>query len=227
MKDLNISADRPPKMIIHQAMWSMENYGPHNKEWSMEEKFEKIAEAGFDGIFSGLPEPSEEKQWRRLMDRYNFSFGLESFPNNRKDLRTLLERAKDFDVQYVNAQVGNSFMIGDEAVNLLRELIDEADLSGIPFFIETLRGRITQDLLRTIEYVERQPNLRLTIDFSHYLIAGEMGLLDLVEPYFERLLQRTSSIHGRVTNGQQIQIDISDGEHPCVIPFKKWWERGL
>ncbi|MEH7479636.1 TIM barrel protein [Neobacillus drentensis] len=220
-------ANRPPQMIIHQSMWSMTNYGTNHKEWSLEEKFEKIAESGFDGIFASLPDPSEEKQWRRLMEQYNFSFGLESFPNNREDLRRLLERAKDFEVQYVNAQVGNSFVIGDEAVILLENLIEEAALSGIPFFVETHRGRITQDLLRTIEYVNRIPNLRLTIDFSHYVLAGEMGAFQTVEPYFEKLLKRTSSIHGRVTNGQQIQIDIGDGEHPSATPFKNWWEKGM
>jgi sugar phosphate isomerase/epimerase len=227
MNDMYKGADSPPQMIIHQSMWSMTNYGTNHKEWSMEEKFEKIAEAGFDGIFASLPDPSKEKHWRRLMEQYNFSFGLESFPNNREDLGRLLERAKDFDIQYVNAQVSNAFVIGEDAVILLENLIEEAALSGIPFFVETHRGRITQDLLRTIEYVKYIPNLRLTVDFSHYVLAGEMGAFQTVEPYFEELLKRTSSIHGRVTNGQQIQIDIGDGEHPRATPFKNWWEKGM
>jgi acylphosphatase len=54
------------------------------------------------------------------------------------------------------------------------------------------------------------------------------GSFQTVDPYFEKLLKRASSIHGRVTNGQQIQIDIGDeGEHPRAAPFKNWWEKGM
>lgn len=228
MTGMNCAINQPPRMIVHQSMWSMINYGSHDREWSLEEKFERIAEAGFDGIFGSLPEPSDEKQWRNLMEQYKFSFGLESFPSKREDLRRLLERAKDFDVQYVNAQVGNAFMTDDVVVALLEDLIEEAGLSLIPFFVETHRGRITQDLLRTAEYVEKIQNLRLTIDFSHYVLAGEMYSFHMAEPYFNQLLRRASSIHGRVTNAQQIQIDIGEeGEHPIAVPFKKWWEKGM
>jgi Xylose isomerase-like TIM barrel len=224
----NDGSRRHPRIEIQQAMWSLAHYGDKGKEWSLEEKFEQIAKAGFTGIFGSLPAPQDEPLWRRLMEEYGFSFGLESFPATTEDLHTLLKRANDFEVLYVNAQIPDAFIVGQEAINRIQGLMEEANRFGVPFFVETHRGRITQDLLRTIEYVNAIPNMRLTMDLSHYVLAGEMYEFEQADPYFDRLLQRTSSIHARVTNAQQIQIDVGpNGEHPMVEHFVNWWKRGM
>ncbi|WP_211246705.1 sugar phosphate isomerase/epimerase family protein [Cohnella pontilimi] len=215
-------------MIIQQSMWSLKQYGDHNREWSLEKKFEQIAAAGFHGIFGSLPSKEERGLWARLMDEYHFSFGLESFPATGEELRQLLEQASDYDVLYVNAQVADAFTTGAAAVTRLEELLEVADRYNMPFFVETHRGRITQDLQRTVEYVRQISDLRLTIDLSHYVLAGEMYEFDTADPYFQELLQRTGSIHGRVSNGQQIQIDMGkNADHPMVGPFTGWWKRGM
>lgn len=223
--DGSISA---PRMEIHQAMWAMKRYGDHGSEWPLERKMEEIAAAGFSGIFGGLPEPSEESLWRKLMESYGLNFGLETFPSSARDLREALQRASDFDVLYVNAQVKDAFTTGTEAKELILSLYEEAAKFDLPFFVETHRGRITQDLIRTIDYIHGIPELALTIDLSHYILAGEISTFDKIQPRFQQLLQRTASIHGRVSNAQQIQIDIGEnGDHPMVPHFMNWWELGI
>ncbi len=217
-----------PRLEIQQAMWSMKCYGTNNKEWSLEEKFNCIAEAGFTGIFGALPEHGEEPLWRNLLERNRFTFGLESFPATGEQLVELLEKASDYPVLYVNAQVPNAFCVGKEAITRLDTLQRVAERYNLPLFIETHRGRITQDLLRTVQYVQTLPNLRLTIDLSHYVLAGEMYDFEHIDPYFDELLQRTSSFHGRITNAQQIQINVGqEADHPMVEHFARWWERGM
>lgn len=214
---------------IQQSWWAMEGLGDADRQWSMEEKFEKIAEAGFTGIVGFIPAPSEAERWRKLLDEYKFSFGALAFPWNRQDLASVAMQAKEFGALYINAQVMDSFVIGAKAESLLKELVDEAKAHAIPLYVETHRGRVTQDLHRTIDYVNAIPDLRLTIDLSHYVVAGEMtGNLEQVDPYFDVLLKRTSSLHARVSNGEQIQIDIGpNGEHPMVPHFLRWWTSGL
>ncbi|WP_246321089.1 hypothetical protein [Paenibacillus germinis] len=102
---------------------------------TFEEKFEKIAEAGFTGIVGFVPKPAEAELWRKKLDEYRFSFGALAFPRKREDLRELLQQAKDFGAQYVNAQVMDSFVIGDEAIALLNGLIDEAVAAQMPVFV--------------------------------------------------------------------------------------------
>lgn len=227
-KNANDGTSVPPRLEMQQALWAVKHYGHGGKEWSLEEKFEQIAKAGFTGIFGGLPSPQEETLWRRLMAEYKFSFGLESFPTEPADLRDLLHRASDFEVLYVNAQIPDAFTVGQAALNRIQGLLEEADRFDVPFFVETHRGTITQDLLRATAYVDALPDMQLTMDLSHYVLAGEMYAFDKADPYFETLLTRTSCIHGRVTNGQQIQIDMGpNGEHPMVAQFVRWWQRGM
>ncbi|MEK3890497.1 sugar phosphate isomerase/epimerase family protein [Bacillus sp. FSL K6-3431] len=216
------------KIEIQQAWWAMIGLGDGEIEWTTEEKFEKIAEAGFTGILGSLPEDQEAEKWRRLLDEYQFSFGIHSFPSKKEDLQILLKKAKEFDVDYVNSQVMGDFISGKDAIQLLGDLVAEAKKVNMPYYVETHRGRITQDLIRTVQYVNEIPDLRMTIDLSHYVLAGEGCYSNKADEYFDILLKRTSSIHARVSNGQQIQIDIGpDGDHPLTERFVGWWEKGM
>jgi sugar phosphate isomerase/epimerase len=228
--NVNDRTSNPPRIEIQQAWWSMRGLGNGKREWTVEEKFEKISEAGFSGILGKtLPESGEVNKWRQLLEEHNFSYGINAFPRSREDFQIFIKQAKEFGVQYINAQVMDYFVIGDNAINLINELQEEAALAKIPLFIETHRGRITQDLLRTVEYVQKITKLRLTIDFSHYILAGEIRDYDeQFEPLFDELLKRTSSIHARISNGQQIQVDIGpNGEHPMTEHFIQWWKKGI
>ncbi|WP_127493733.1 sugar phosphate isomerase/epimerase family protein [Paenibacillus glycanilyticus] len=222
-----------PKLDIQQSWWAMSGVGTDGREWSLEEKFEKLAEAGFTGIHAAIPPEQEQEKWRRLLDYYDFSFGTGGFPGSVKELEEDADKAVAFGATYISSQVRDSLVIGDEAVSLLRDMNKAAADIGIAHFVETHRGRITQDLLRTSGYVDALPELRLTIDFSHYVLAGEMdGFLPDYEfkaqMHLNKLLSRTSCIHGRISNGQQIQIDSEyNEEDPLVQLFASWWRQGM
>ncbi|WP_255295266.1 sugar phosphate isomerase/epimerase [Bacillus sp. AFS037270] len=208
----------------------------------MEEKVRCIAEAGYDGINGMLPEGREAERWQRLLDQYNLSYSVNAYPKTAEELEVFLCKAKSFGrVDFVNVQVIRPFLIGEQAVQLLADMAELSQTAGIPAYIETHRGTITQDLLRTVEYAKRLPGLELTIDFSHYVVAGEMHTVsDEAEELLRTLLPRTKSIHARVSNGEQVQIDIPmfgsvDGEgaadlefeHPMLKHFQRWWLGGM
>jgi len=231
---INDGSSNAPALDIQQSWWAMIGLGENGKEWSMEMKFEKIAEAGFTTIVSWLPPKEEMDTWHRLLDRYRLNFAGLAFPRTPQDMLESLKPAKEFGrVQYLNAQVMDAFVIGDEAVRLLDDLLRAAEEANIPTMIETHRGTVTQDLIRTAEYVKALPHLRLTIDLSHYVVAGELhGTSEMTnaksEALFDQLLQRTSGLHARVSNGEQVQIDVgADGDHPMVERFAGWWRKGI
>jgi sugar phosphate isomerase/epimerase len=216
------------KFEVHQSMWGMIGLPRGGPEWSMEEKFERIAAAGFTGILDFMPEPAQEKRYRALLDRYGFTLGVHSFPRQVSDIVPLARRAKDFGVRYLNSQVQDSFVIDREAIDLLRGLHEACAEIGIPIYFETHRGRVTQDLLRTVSYVRALPQLRLTLDLSHYVVAGDVSEPSLaMDAAFETFYPRASCIHARVSNGKQVQVDIGDGTHGPVLQFLKWWDRAL
>jgi hypothetical protein len=227
------------------SWWGMNGLGVQNgagNEWSMEEKFRSIAEAGYDGINGMLPEGKEAEQWHRLLDQYNLSYSVNAYPKTVEELDDFLCKAKSFGrVDFVNVQVMRPFLVGDQAVQLLGNMAELSRSAGIPAYIETHRGTITQDLLRTVEYAERLPGLELTIDFSHYVVAGEMHTVSHeAEELLQTLLTRTKSIHARISNGEQVQIDIpmvasvgeegaveSEFENSMLKHFQRWWLVGM
>ncbi|MEK0315810.1 sugar phosphate isomerase/epimerase family protein [Cohnella sp. 56] len=222
-------ADKP-KLYLEQSWWAMSGLGTGEREWTLEEKFAKIAEAGYDGICGFIPGETDTRAWRRLLDEYRLGFSGLAFPSSVMDLKRTMAEAKRFgNVNYLNAQVMDAFVAGDDAVRLLRELLDTAEEAGIALRIETHRGTVTQDLLRTVSYVEAIPALPLTIDLSHYVVAGEMnGTGEAAEACFDRLLAHTAGIHARVSDGEKVQVDIgSDGAHPMLPHFRRWWGKGM
>ncbi|MFS0776979.1 sugar phosphate isomerase/epimerase [Neobacillus sp. 3P2-tot-E-2] len=240
-----ITTKREQRLEVLMSWWGMSGLGGQNgagNEWSMEEKVRRIAEAGYDGINGMLPEGNEADQWHLLLDQYNLSYSVNAYPKTAEELDVFLCKAKSFGrVDFVNVQVMRPFLVGDQAVQLLADMAEMSRTAGIPAYIETHRGTITQDLLRTVEYAERMPELELTIDFSHYVVAGEMRTVsDEAEQLLQTLLSRTKSIHARVSNGEQVQIDIpmfdSKGEEvanerefedPLLKHFVRWWLEGM
>ncbi|NOU88738.1 sugar phosphate isomerase/epimerase [Paenibacillus sp. LMG 31460] len=227
---INDGTLNPPRLDVQQAIWAMEGLGENGKEWSLEQKFEKIAEAGFKGVSYLLPSPENMDTWHRLLDRYKLSFSAIAYPAKPQDMIDIIKHANEFGrVQYINSQVSNSFVIDNKAVHLLDGLLKASEDAKIPHFIETHRGTVTQDLIRTAGYVESLPELRLMIDLSHYVVAGEIqGTNDNVEAYFDKLLERSAGIHGRVSSGEQVQVDVGvDGDHPMLEHFTRWWRTGM
>lgn len=220
-----------PRLELQQSWWGMIGLGDNGQEWCMEQKFEQIAEAGYAAISAAIPAPEEEERWHTLLDRYRLGFSAMAFPSRIEDIGAILEDARRFGrVQYLNLQVMDGFVTGAEATGLLSGLLSAAQEAAMPTFIETHRGTVTQDLIRTAEYVRELPELRLTIDLSHYVVAGELNQLPhaRAEAHLAELLERTSAIHARVSNGEQVQIDVGPGgDHPMTEPFKRWWRQAM
>lgn len=220
----------PPSLEVHMSWWGMTGLAGSGKELSLEQRFELIAEAGFDGINGFIPSPEDEAEWNQLLDYYGLNFSVNAYPRTPEDMAGFLERAKQYGrIQHINVQVMTPFVIGEKAVELLRELDKLSAAAGIPAYVETHRGTITQDLLRTISYIESLETLRLTIDLSHYVVAGEMHTItEETEWHLQKLLPRTSAIHSRVSNGEQIQVDVgTHGEHAMLQHFERWWHSGM
>lgn len=229
-RSINCGELSAPRVEIHQAWWAMIGLGSQGKEWSQEEKFNRISEAGFSGVLGTSAELIDGSRWVELVDRHKLLWGIGLGPWDGEKIFSYMREAKEAGASYANIQPGDSFMIGREAFQFLQRIMEESLRIGLPCFFETHRGRITQDLLRTVEYVTDIPAMRLTIDFSHYVLAGEMQQVESkTEHYFDALLRCCSAIHLRVSNGQQIQIELRQNyqTNPFVKRFIQWWRKGV
>ena len=218
--------DRPPRLEIFQAIWAMQDWPSPGRPWGREERVERMREAGFAGVLPWVADEDTDFAMVEELRRAGLLVGV-GFPSHEgKSVRSLAERARALGVSFLNAQVHDAFAGDVQAVARLERLYEECDAAGVPLFIETHRGTVTQDLLRTIAYGRRVPRMRFTLDASHYVVAGEVTQPDLAPRFAEALseiIRRSGSIHARVSNGEQIQVDVGDGSGALVAAYRAWW----
>ncbi|MFO1495843.1 MAG: hypothetical protein U1F26_14420 [Lysobacterales bacterium] len=79
--------------------------------------------------------------------------------------------------------------------------------------VETHRATVTQDPWRTLRWLERFPDLRFSLDASHWVVGGELdygGGYAARLPRLDPVLRRSPMVQGRVASGGAIQIAVED-----------------
>lgn len=224
-RNANDGSGRAPRMETFQAVWAMQDLPVSGQPFDLGRAVDWIIAQGFAGVMPWAHDPSalaavDYIRGRGLMVGVGFSVF------NVADTRPIIEGARERGALFLNAQVHDGHTPDDEAVAKLEALYELCDAAGVPLFIETHRGRVTQDLRRTVEYARRVPRIQFTLDASHYVVAGEINFPDQ-DATFNRLLDpliaASACIHARVSNGEQTQVDIGDGTGPLVQPYIRWW----
>ncbi|OQR94865.1 hypothetical protein ACHHYP_00879 [Achlya hypogyna] len=98
--------------------------------------------------------------------------------------------------------------------------------SDIPIAHETHRGRILWNPWRTLDVLKAYPELRLTMDFSHWVLGAERLLdADWDEQWLATVLPHVQHIHGRIGSDEAPQV--TDPQDPfaqaCVERFDRLW----
>jgi hypothetical protein len=218
--------------MIVQSMWGMTGL-PSPTEWSVAEKLARIAEAGFDGVDMPVPQNAEEE--RRVQEVHS-KYGLETVlllftgTESMDLLDRALAAARRTQSPWLDVHVGNYLVPEDDARRFLADMVERAGRQGVAALVQTHRGRVTQDLLRTVAYAKAIAGLRFCLDLSHYFVAGEIGgrLTPEMDRVVDVLVERASMLDGRVSNGEQVQIDMgSPADNKPTLYFAELWKRTM
>ena len=121
--------------------------------------------------------------------------------------------------------VGNSFESDAEIDALVGAVLEASACHGHPLYIETHRGTITQDLRRTLDLVERWPDVRFNADLSHWYTGHELpyggeflSRISRLQPVFDRV----RFMHARIGNVGAIQTGLDD-PGPYVEHHRVMW----
>jgi sugar phosphate isomerase/epimerase len=226
---VNDGTDNPPRLRTQYNMWAMIKLPRDGQEWSVDERLDRVRESGFTGFEASAGNETEADELAlKLRDR-GLEFGFASSGTEARDLKKPVELAVRMNAQYFTAQVFGSMKGMPEIAATLWEMYEVVNDAGLPFFVETHRGRVTQDLRRTVKVAQRLKRLRFTGDFSHYVVAGELGgqWAEEIWEAFEYLAERCCNWHGRIGFGEQVQNDIGDGGGEMAQQFKKLWTIGF
>lgn len=114
-----------------------------------------------------------------------------------RSLEAQFELALACDPILINGHAGRDRFSFEENVRIFRRYLELGRASGIPVVVETHRGRPTYSATETRRYLEALPELRLTADFSHWMVVHESDLADLGDAV-ELAIQRSPHVHARV-----------------------------
>ncbi|WP_131195899.1 sugar phosphate isomerase/epimerase family protein [Lichenihabitans psoromatis] len=217
---------------IYQSLWATEQRRPGVPERPVAERFDRVRDAGFDGMAIDLGAMNLEAALAVVpeFDRTGLKGLLTAFPTSIEDLRPALRLARD---------IGSPFciVIGQvmplavaDMIPVIRGWLAIAAEEGVPLQFETHRNCITNDLFSTLLLMDAIPEMRLSADLSHYVVDREMmqPITSDYQDYVGRILNRSDSFQGRVANRCQVQLPLHFPQHRVWIEtFRAWWRQGF
>ena len=202
--------------------WSLPSWsvGPTGDEQAV---LEAAREAGYEGVQGADPERA------RSVGLVPTTFDIVPATG------VLVDKARswaDRGFACATLMVGTGMEDDAAAGRLVEEVLEAGTTARIPLYVETHRATVTQDLWRTLQLVERFPELRFNGDFSHWYTGHDMpsgdfeAMLELLAP----VLTRVRYLHGRIGTAGCIQVDVGDDpgtDAPPVSHFRSLWTRAL
>ncbi|WP_331769285.1 hypothetical protein OG948_36460 (plasmid) [Embleya sp. NBC_00888] len=191
----------------------------------LHERLTRIACAGFDGVQTTPPSAAELPRFATALAETGLAAsGCAHLPEDCP-AEPIFERAAAAGMVSLNAQVDGYWRDHSWQDARIRELLALSEQYALPFFLETHRHRLTQDLRHTIALVDRHPDLRLCGDFSHYTVTAELRAPWRVEwtQALHRLARRCHEVHLRLNNGQNIQDPVPNVDPAQRAEFEALW----
>jgi sugar phosphate isomerase/epimerase len=193
------------KLIYGKSKWEM-------WEDPLEAFLDRVKASGFEAteIFLGSLRESPAE-----IARLHASYGLrligqiltqgQSYQDHIQSLESQFAFAAQCNVAFINSHTGRDIFTFEENVQIFQRLIGLSHSSGISILVETHRGRPTYSAIETRRYLEALPELRLTADFSHWMVVHESDLADQ-RANVELAITRADYIHARVGYAEGPQI---------------------
>ncbi|MCU0315143.1 MAG: TIM barrel protein [Fimbriimonadaceae bacterium] len=166
---------------------------------------DKIKSAGFDGFEASFFE-FDNKDFVSKAHDLGLTSVCQVYVTSHEEVKSQFARGADAKADRINAHVGKDWWEFSRSVDFLRLAISEAAELGIPFCVETHRGRVPFTPNTALALCQAVPELRLTADYSHFTCVCESDLSDQAST-LAALSQKVDYIHARVGHGEGPQVD--------------------
>ncbi|MEO9944148.1 hypothetical protein [Paraglaciecola sp.] len=222
------------KLDVFQSMWAMEYKRPDGFELSLEEKIEKISNAGFKGVSFDIGyHPLELIETAMpLLQAHGLDLVYNAFVKSVDHYKDIVEFAAKQPIKpRFIAIVGQIEPWSVEHVaGITQQWLAIGEQAGIPSHVEIHRNCMTNDLLFTLQLMEQVPELLMVADLSHTLVNQEyyLPLHDLAKQRISEFLTKAEAFHGRVATREQVQVPFMFPQNkPWFELFQTWWSEGF
>ena len=218
------------KFLVLQSLWAMQNLRNAPEERSFEDNVALIKQAGFDGISTMWDSEAVARQAGTLARAENLVVEGTCLPTDIGQVADYLDWGHKFGLHHLNLQLNMRPRTLGEALAIIDRLTELTAQADFPVYVETHRGRLTNDLHFMLDILDARPDLKLLADLSHYVVAREIELpvSQEVDQQIAGILQHAWAFHGRVAGAGQVQLPLSFPQHkPYLDLFTAWWQRGF
>jgi len=208
------------------ASWGLDDLG-------IEAMVEKIREAGFDGVETGIPaDPGGQARLRNALrgsgleliaHQYQAQGGFDEY---LRSFRTSLLRAAQSEPLFINSHSGRDYWTFDQNKKMCDVAFEVERITGVRIVHETHRKHFLFSTLTARQFFDEYPALRITADLSHWTCVSESMLEDQPD-ILAQAIGRTEHIHARVGHEQGPQVtDPRAPEWEAHLKmFTGWWQR--
>jgi len=192
----------------------------------------KVKDEGYDGIEYGIPRTDTEKDLGEIWnaaEKYGLSIIAQHYDTYDADFskhfdlyNSWLEKIRPYPVVKINSQTGKDFFSFEQN----KKLIDAATATGLNIVHETHRNKFAFAAHIAKQYFERIPDLKITLDISHWVCVAESYLEDQPQAV-ETALARTDHLHARVGYPEGPQVaDPEDATWEDALKIHlAWWDK--
>ncbi|MBP6795195.1 MAG: sugar phosphate isomerase/epimerase [Saprospiraceae bacterium] len=204
---------------------------------SDDELCKKTKESGYDGLEMWWPADSAaQKSLFTALQKYELEVGFligsgegQDYTKHYTSFEKSLLAASTNSVQkplYINSHSGRDYYSFDQNSKIIELTINQAKKTGLKILHETHRGRMCFAAHITKAFLEKYPEMALTLDISHWCNVHESLLTDQADTV-NFALTRTKHIHARV--GHEEGPQINDPRAPewteTINTHLKWWDK--
>jgi hypothetical protein len=186
------------------------------------------------GIYSGngpgCDLRTSARQVTGFLRAHGMSWQAQCYPRSVEELNPVPALVRELGADHVNLQPDVRPYRLAEGIPYIEGWRRLAADAGIAVHIETHRDRMTTDLFFMLHLLDCFPDLRLTVDWSHYVVGREFAWPIAPENHtmIHRVLDHGWGLHGRVASREQIQVQLGFPQHrDWVELFMGWWEYGI
>jgi hypothetical protein len=173
----------------------------------------KAKAAGYDGVELWMPAGEDKKKsLKEGLKKYEleviFLHGTARNLPFEEALRVYevgLQEILAWKPVKVNSHTGNDFWTPEQNLAFIALGDRYAKQVGIPVLHETHRGRFSYTLPEAVSMLRKFPNLKYTLDVSHWMVVHER-LLTESDPLLQEIFSSVDHIHARVGFAEGPQV---------------------
>jgi sugar phosphate isomerase/epimerase len=195
-----------------------------------------VKKEGYEGIEVWWPEKAaDQKELFDAVKKHDLQIGFlcggsqsnanEHFAFFKKNLDAICANPYQKPV-YVNCHSGRDYFTYEQNKQFIDYTVSKTKSTGIKIYHETHRSRILFAAPIAKNFAEKNPDLRLTLDISHWCNVHESLLADQKET-IDYLLNRVDHIHSRVGHpeGPQVNDPRAPEWENAVKAHLAWWDK--